>query len=1556
MQSTITLPDKTAFQWLLLNLLCHDFQHDYSEPGKRTSKLKGQIVAEVDLLLSNYYVLKNGEDDAEKFQEFQEDFEQVEGHAFKGGGKENKNERTAENAAMELTKMLGNYEDRLSNQTFLDYLTKVAEDILVYDDGDEDGDEYSAEDSAVNNDVNIDGGEETVEDVIYSNPTKQEEDEAAESMIAISSSSETALISTQSELHNQFLLTSYTLNKLEPIMKKIIIDSRYCLKLISKDASNGNKIPMISTMQSSQKESKAELKEKNIGYDYDGPTLIMAEDEHEYDSKLKEGYKPLLNISDPLPTCSEIIKHGNRKIKARIEELAPQAAESMGAISLAPILRNIIRLSRLSYSTENESETNGAVMGLFNETSTILDDTYNVEDGNIYINLSTTFPYSSRTDKSKIKVENPYLEKFLLTFLKTMNDDKITIIKDKKSIDNFKDKLKGGIEAGKKKIEKYIITKLNTAGKEELTPFDNDDKLSKIRYLNLLIPHSLRIGIDLLLINKDVDDEIKTILKELPVPLTSINVTDKNLLKGWTRFLILLYDYEQRIKSTSSLYDETDELKQIKEISDWVLDKISNKNHGHISLQNSIPRPTTERSSVVWSELQGKPGLEKIMNGLSGGLYFQKGGGKEEWPALTSLNNVLLRSIQFVILERCEAIKSTEDIKPMYPIFPITKGGEPLVGNQIENYKYYKPSFTNIFDVGGTFGAWETIQFRKDNIILKGELQIASAVTRPIVATKSDSHEKTITWDYIYGSASGSPTDYPLNLTLRKKMARQLFLNVQILVLYYQLIVDSVKYTDQNTELDKGLINKPYFLQSLGFIVDKKPNLHWSEIERRGFTTDGYILASHGKDKETKNKKLGTWREVSDTTYQKQDDRHYNCVIKRQQYFGWLFGDNIYYKTDPKRKKIYATPSWFAATSPDEQIQLAYYEIVRKLLPEYILTAAGRENTEWLESEVKLPVPLECSPQKIDESGKCETWTAVGDVSGTEQMSKGAYIINNASQIYPQIPKLNEDPSRWEFLNLSGLQARAAQYCPISSVADSQSLCVIGGDTSVNTQSRMVSNNMDVKVTFNEGENSHFYNLRIRPTKKLSDLASQQTYNEMGELATFLLITEWDFTTDSISEHDRLFAILDKPSLTTVKATWEREDGFAKISGPASKRGSHTSVKNKQQVKKLLKVIQKELSIKQKEFMEIRVEACVKYNDHTLRVNPTNTVINLIDSPFEAATSYLNILTGINSIIIDDNQDNEEEEEPSSRGLWKYFTDNIDMIFDKSIRKSLGDYSQELVSLAKNGGDNPDQFNTANQIILTDTEIKKVPNIALPYDAKGDSFRLFVANDRPSALRSIFFITQCDNDKINAKAMGGYYRLKWHNYKDPSKETINSEKEGKTFIVKGDYVIRSQLPEYFLDKWGSDDNRAQRVGLIGNVPDAPFTGKDFVSTNNAEQKNKPVYGYNEDDAMRWMESMYKLSTTKEEERPGSTTTNTTGGVDGDGFGNNSNSNNSNSNNSDNENTATPPPVEEITLLQKLKDRNYQVQLGGKKRKSIKRKSKKRKFFIKHNKTSKIKLF
>ena len=38
--------------------------------------------------------------------------------------------------------------------------------------------------------------------------------------------------------------------------------------------------------------------------------------------------------------------------------------------------------------------------------------------------------------------------------------------------------------------------------------------------------------------------------------------------------------------------------------------------------------------------------------------------------------------------------------------------------------------------------------------------------------------------------------------------------------------------------------------------------------------------------------------------------------------------------------------------------------------------------------------------------------------------------------------------------------------------------------------------------------------------------------------------------------------------------------------------------------------------------------------------------------------------------------------------------------------------------------------------------IKKVPDISLPYDLSGNSFRLFVANDRPSALRGIFLITQ----------------------------------------------------------------------------------------------------------------------------------------------------------------------------------------------------------------------
>jgi len=51
----ITLPDKDAFRWLLLNLLGHDFYHDYNGINSRVKAIKNDVFAELEVLLQNYH-------------------------------------------------------------------------------------------------------------------------------------------------------------------------------------------------------------------------------------------------------------------------------------------------------------------------------------------------------------------------------------------------------------------------------------------------------------------------------------------------------------------------------------------------------------------------------------------------------------------------------------------------------------------------------------------------------------------------------------------------------------------------------------------------------------------------------------------------------------------------------------------------------------------------------------------------------------------------------------------------------------------------------------------------------------------------------------------------------------------------------------------------------------------------------------------------------------------------------------------------------------------------------------------------------------------------------------------------------------------------------------------------------------------------------------------------------------------------------------------------------------------------------------------------------------
>ena len=88
----IILPDKDAFRWLLLNLLGHDFYHDYNGIIGRVKAIKNKVFAELDVLLQNYHfyemTIKGGVNglEASKFSSFLKDVADKKTVLYGGGG------------------------------------------------------------------------------------------------------------------------------------------------------------------------------------------------------------------------------------------------------------------------------------------------------------------------------------------------------------------------------------------------------------------------------------------------------------------------------------------------------------------------------------------------------------------------------------------------------------------------------------------------------------------------------------------------------------------------------------------------------------------------------------------------------------------------------------------------------------------------------------------------------------------------------------------------------------------------------------------------------------------------------------------------------------------------------------------------------------------------------------------------------------------------------------------------------------------------------------------------------------------------------------------------------------------------------------------------------------------------------------------------------------------------------------------------------------------------------------------------------------------------------
>ena len=110
--------------------------------------------------------------------------------------------------------------------------------------------------------------------------------------------------------------------------------------------------------------------------------------------------------------------------------------------------------------------------------------------------------------------------------------------------------------------------------------------------------------------------------------------------------------------------------------------------------------------------------------------------------------------------------------------------------------------------------------------------------------------------------------------------------------------------------------------------------------------------------------------------------------------------------------------------------------------------------------------------------------------------------------------------------------------------------------------------------------------------------------------------------------------------------------------------------------------------------------------------------------------------------------------------------------------------------------------------------------------------------------RAIFFITQALDDSYNTKSMGGYYRSSREDEKQDARGYIESEIDGKSFIVKAPMVIPSQLPQYYAKKYDESNSREPR--------------KNSTDQNMQTDEDKDILGYNQDEFMRWKEQQYKL--------------------------------------------------------------------------------------------------
>ena len=147
---------------------------------------------------------------------------------------------------------------------------------------------------------------------------------------------------------------------------------------------------------------------------------------------------------------------------------------------------------------------------------------------------------------------------------------------------------------------------------------------------------------------------------------------------------------------------------------------------------------------------------------------------------------------------------------------------------------------------------------------------------------------------------------------------------------------------------------------------------------------------------------------------------------------------------------------------------------------------------------------------------------------------------------------------------------------------------------------------------------------------------------------------------------------------------------------------------------------------------------------------------------------------------------------PPREILQEFFKTNMEIITKMSVKKSIGDYGQEHVAACKFGSGVPSEVMDP---------VNGYDNV-LPYSNDGDSLRMMLANDRPSAYRNIFMLLFSEEDSVNSRAVAGYWN------ENPASGGASPVKSFKNTIVISPATI---LPEH--EKGTSAFNTSYRTDV-----------------------------------------------------------------------------------------------------------------------------------------------